>query len=52
MRMDGRTDNVKTVYPPYNFVIAKGGGGGGYNAHNFTELYTKLFSQGGSFFLS
>ena len=21
---DGRTDNVKTVYPPYNFVIAGG----------------------------
>ena len=23
-RTDGRTDNVKTVYPPYNFVIAGG----------------------------
>ena len=22
--MDGWTDNVKTVYPPYNFVIAGG----------------------------
>ena len=21
---DGRTDNVKTVYPPYNFIIAGG----------------------------
>ena len=21
---EGRTDNVKTVYPPYNFVIARG----------------------------
>ena len=28
MLRTGRTDNVKTVYPPYNFVIA---GGGGYN---------------------
>ena len=23
-RRPGRTDNVKTVYPPYNFVIAGG----------------------------
>ena len=25
----GRTDNVKTVYPPTNTVCGRGGGGGG-----------------------
>ena len=29
-RLDGRTDNVKTVYPPTN-IVCGGGGGGGYN---------------------
>ena len=28
-QMDGRTDNVKTVYPPTNTVCGGGGGGGG-----------------------
>ena len=28
-RTDGRTDNVKTVYPTTNKVCAGGGGGGG-----------------------
>ena len=28
-RTDGRTDNVKTVYPPSNKVLGGGGGGGG-----------------------
>ena len=31
-RMDGRTDNVKTVHPPTNIVC---GGGGGYNKNIF-----------------
>ena len=30
-RTDGQTDEVKPVYPPFNFVEAGGGGGGGYN---------------------
>ena len=29
VRMDRRTDNVKTVYPPTNTVCGGGGGGGG-----------------------
>ena len=35
---DGRTDNVKTVYPPYNFVIA----GGIINAFYVIRLYMLL----------
>ena len=30
--MDGRTDNVKTVYPPQT-KFSGGGGGGGYNKY-------------------